>query len=614
MTEQDEEATYRAVRTSLDLFAATIEAYQGEVMNYAGDAILARFYSAEDALVCAARVNSELNKLNDDVPEDRKIRFRIGLNLGDIIEDRGDIFGDGVNVAARLEGLGKPEGICVSGSFYDAVVMKLPFDFEFMGEQQVKNIKKPIRAYHATVAENAELPQARVNIKLADIEAPTNNEFKKYIPAAITGIAIIAAVVIGLSYFPANNNSAETKSNEVATVLSDQPSIIVLPFNDISEKKDQEYFVDGMTEDIITDLSRLAHLKVMARNTSFRYKDQVVKPQQIASELKVHYMLEGSVRKSGDRIRINAQLIDTRNGYHLWADRYDRKLTELFTVQDEVTNNIVKALSVELSPKEKQDIAQAQTNNIDAYEAYLRAWRLYTQRTKESNIAAQDEFKHAIKLDPTYARSYGSLALANIVSVTQGWADSPATTRNRALDLAKKSIELDPNLPQSYWALGFVHVFRSEYIEARKAVEAAIKLAPSYADGYGLLALINNRLGDGKEAIRLIKKGMTLNPYYTWDYPYNHGRGLYSLGKYKEAVEQLKLALSRNENAIQPRLFLAASYAGMNLPEDGEWEIDQAMAVNPDLSISHIKKTMTIANKKQMAIFIDHLRKAKMPE
>lgn len=600
MTEQDEETAYRSVRSRLDRFAANIQADGGEVMNYSGDAVLARFSSAEDALICAARVQQEFSELNKSLPDDQKIVFRIGLHLGDIIEDRGDIFGNGVNVAARLEGLGEPGGICISGTFHDAVVGKLPFEFNYLGEQQVKNISRPIPAYHASLSEGATLPSARG--KPGRITSPI-------VRYAIVAATAALAIVVGIIAWP---TGYEEKSSEptVAQATTDDLSIVVLPFDDISEKKDQGFFVDGMTEDIITDLSRLAKIKVMARNTSFRYKGQSVKPQQIAKELNVRYMLEGSVRKAGDTIRVNAQLIDTRNGYHLWADRFDRKITDLFKVQDEVTHKIVESLSVQLSAQEESNITQVQTNNIEAYEAYLRGWQFYVQRTKESNLSAQDEFKKAIKLDPNYARAYGGLALATSVSITAGWTDSPVVARSHALDLANKAVELDPNLPQAHWIKGFVQLFRNDYDDARKSVEQSLKLAPSYADAYGLLALINNRLGRGEEAIKLIKKGMSLNPYYTWDYPYNLGRGYYNLGEFQQAVTQLKLALERNPNALQPRLFLAASYAGLNMQDEAEWAIYQAQTTSPDISLAQVHKTMAIVDKKIMKRFTDHLGKA----
>ncbi|MCK5722492.1 MAG: winged helix-turn-helix domain-containing protein, partial [Gammaproteobacteria bacterium] len=309
------------------------------------------------------------------------------------------------------------------------------------------------------------------------------------------GIVIIFS---GLIYF--NNSGIQSKHVGI-------PSIIVLPFINISDDPEQAYFSDGITEDIITDLSRISKLNVMARNTSFRYKGQAVKPEDIGKELKVQYLLEGSIRKSGDKLRVNAQLINTVNGYHVWSDRYDRKLVEIFAVQDELTRNIVNALAIKLTEQEETSLARISTNNFQAYEHFLLGQKFARERTQEGFSQAEAEFKEAIKLDSSYARSYGALAIVIMRKYTNAWTDSPAESRERALVLAKKAVALNNTLPQAYWSLGFVHLYRNEFIQAEKAVEKATAIAPSYADGYGLLALIKNRLGDidsADDAIRLI--------------------------------------------------------------------------------------------------------------
>ncbi len=418
----------------------------------------------------------------------------------------------------------------------------------------------------------------------------------------------IVILFLGLIYF--NNSGIQSKHVGI-------PSIIVLPFVNISDDPEQAYFSDGITEDIITDLSRISKLNVMARNTSFRYKGQVVNPRDIGKELKVQYILEGSIRKSGDKLRVNAQLIDTVNGYHVWSDRYDRKLVEIFAVQDELTRNIVNALAIKLTEQEETSLARVSTNNFQAYEHFLLGQKFARERTQESFVQAEAEFKEAIKLDPSYARSYGSLAIVIMRKYTNAWTDSPAESRDRALDMAKKAVALNNTLPQAYWSLGFVHLYRNEFIEAAKAVEKATAIAPSYADGYGLLALINNRLGgtdNANNAIRLIKKGMKLNPHYTWDYPYNLGRAPYNKGQYQLAIELLQKALERNEYSMQPRLFLAASYSGLGMQDEAEWEVEQILNINPMITISHMKSTSSIDNNKAMKNYILLLRKAGLPE
>ena len=423
----------------------------------------------------------------------------------------------------------------------------------------------------------------------------------------------IGIIVLGLTYFI----NSGVQSHSVQSKHVGIPSIIVLPFTNISDDPEQAYFSDGITEDIITDLSRISKINVLARNTSFRYKGQVVNPLEIGKELKVQYLLEGSIRKSGDKLRVNAQLINTVNGYHVWSNRYDRKLVEIFDVQDELTRNIVNALAIQLTEQEETSLARVSTNNFQAYEHFLLGQKFARERTQESFSQAEAEFKEAIKLDPSYARSYGSLAIVIMRKYTNAWSDSPGESRERALIMAKKAVALNNTLPQAYWSLGFVHLYRNEFIQAAKAVEKATEIAPSYADGYGLLALINNRLGgtdNANNAIRLIKKGMKLNPHYTWDYPYNLGRAYYSKGQYQLAIELLQKALERNEISMQPRLFLAASYSGLGMQEEAEWEVDQILTINPLITISHMASTTSIADNKAMKTYVSLLRKAGLPE
>ena len=392
------------------------------------------------------------------------------------------------------------------------------------------------------------------------------------------------------------------------------PSIIVLPFTNLTGDPDQASFVDGMTDDVITDLSRLSGLQAIAANTSYTYKGRRVAAQELRAELNVDFVLDGSVRRHGDLLRINARLVDASTGLQKWAARYDRPTSQVFDVQDEVTHRIVEALALRISDQEKQRLAQRSTDNLKAYDAFLKGQALSKLGTTESNQQAQRAYLRAIELDPSFGRAYGALAFTMAVAFRRGWTDTPLETMVRALDLAKRGVELDDSIPQTHWALGYVYLMRKELEQAESAAMRSIAVAPNYADGYGLLALINNNLGRPKEAIENINKGIQLNPYYTWDYPYNLGRAFYTLGRYEEAIAELEKAQERNENAAPIKLFLIASYLRAGREGDAEWQAEELQMVNPEETVSHTDKAIPIADAALKQAFLDDLRAAGLPE
>ena len=396
--------------------------------------------------------------------------------------------------------------------------------------------------------------------------------------------------------------------------VSSPPSIVVLPFQNLSDDPSQERFADGMTEDIITDLSGITGVRVIASNTSFSYKGRQVSAQEIGDELRIDYVLEGSVRRREDSIRVNAQLVDVRTAFQVWSHRYDRAAQETFAVQDELTNQIVETLAVQLSPQESERLARQPTNNLAAYDHFQEGQRLGKINTKDSNIEAQHAYRKAIETDPTYGRAYGALAYTLAYNFRRGWNDAPMQTIDRALELAQRGVELDTSIPQTFWSLGYVHLMRKEFALAEQAVEKSLSIAPNYADGFGLLALINNSLGNAKAAIANIQKGMQLNPYYTWDYPYNLGRAYYVLGEYDKAIPELESAKTRNPNVMPVRLVLAACYVRTGRAADAEWEIDEVQAINPHETLSHLANTFATNDAELLQRFFHDLREAGLPE
>lgn len=436
----------------------------------------------------------------------------------------------------------------------------------------------------------------------------------------IVMLALAVVIVFGLiwlwpsasstdgSVVPADSNNARNKSDVLL------PSIAVLPFENLGNDPKQEYLADGITEDIITDLSRLSNLLVIASNTSSTYKGKQVSLEEVGADLNVKFVLKGSIRRLGNEVRINAQLVNTKTGFNTWAQRYDRKLTEVFAVQDEVTHSIVETLAIKITNQEKHRLAQRATDSLKAYDFFQEGKKLAVISTKEANDQARQMYRKAIELDPSYGRAYGALAFILASDFRTGWSDSPLWILDRALELAKKAVDLDDSTPQTYWSLGFVYLMRKEYENAERAVAQAINIAPNYADGHALLALINMYLGKPKQAIEHNAMGMRLNPYYTYHYLYTLGSAYYMLGDYDAAITTLEKAQKRNENAIQVKLFLAASYMKANRQRDAEWVTDELKVLSPTANIAGIEKTIPIANPEFKRALLEDLRIAGLPE
>lgn len=442
----------------------------------------------------------------------------------------------------------------------------------------------------------------------------TQNRPALWVAALIAStLLVLAGLMIG-GFWATPSPLLEDSDGATTGQVGERLSIVVLPFDNLSDDPTQEPFADGITEDIITDLSGISNLGVISSNTAFALKGSQIAAQEIGAKLKVDFVLEGSIRRDKDSVRINVQLVDAKTGFQKWAERYDRQVTEVFEVQDEVTNSIVEALAVKLTPHEEERLAKQLTSNLVAYDSFLEGQRLAKVNSQETNIQAQTAYRKAIESDPGYGRAYGALAYTLAYSYRRGWTSSPQQTIDRALELAEEAVNLSNSIPQTYWALGYVHFMRREAEQAASAVAKAIAIAPNYADGYALLALIKNALGESETAIELIRKGKELNPYYTWDYPYNLGRAYYYLGDIEKAIIALEEARSRNENALPVRLYLAASYVRAGRQDDAEWEVQEIQIISPTDTVSQQRNTSPDKNRETLNIFLEDLRKAGLPE
>ena len=560
LTGADEDATHRRLSEYLDLIAVSIESHEGRVMYYAGDAVLAVFDAVVVTLSCATDVQRNLKQRNQDLPDDRKLQFRIGVNLGDVIEDRGDIFGDGVNVAARLESLADPGGICISDSVRTSVGNKLPLAYEYIGKQEVKTIAEPVRAY-------------RVLSEAIDTQ----------------------------------NDSSGSGSLE----LPDKPSIAVLPFDNMSGDPEQEYFSDGITEDIITQLSQFRSLFVIARNSSFAYKGRAVNVPEIGNDLGVKYVVEGSVRRSANQVRITAQLIDAVSGNHIWAQRYDRNMEDIFAVQDDVTQKIVAALIGRVEAADLERAKRKSTANMVAYDFLLHGKDHHHRFTREDNAEALESLQKAIDLDPEYAQAYAWRSCTIGQAWVRGYAKDAKAAEQQCLEDAQKALELDDNDSECHRILSAIHLLKRQYHLAEYHAERALALNPNdpliVSQNGEILAF----MGNPEEGIQWIEKAMRLNPCRPDLFGNNLGAALHTARRYAEAVK----ALSRISSLRYPHhAYLTACYVEMGSVEDVRFHAAEVLRLKPDFSVTSYIATTPYKNQQDREHLGNGLRKAGLPE
>jgi len=607
LVQQDEQLAHERIQDAFRRFSDTIGKYHGRVQELRGDALLAEFDRPSDAVSATLSFQSNHSKFLSSLEEDLKPEIRVGIAMGEVVVADNTVTGAGVVLAQRVEQLANPGGICISSAVQESISKRLPVEFNNLGKQALKGFDDSVNVFSVKLkpGEMISPPQSRSQTRL-------HQNFRKQY-----GLVIIVLIIIGVSiYFAYKDGQQEDPASidKMSLPIPDNPSIAVLPFANNSIDADQEYLGDGISGDIITDLSKIKGLTVIARNSSFNFRDKTTTVQEIGKNLGVSYILEGSIQKSGNRLRVTAQLVDAKTGHQLWAERFDHGLTDIFSLQDEITREIISALSIRLSVDEQKHLGGNVPTSFEAYDLFLRGQQASVDFSEETIAQAVELYREAIRLDPNYAHAYGALAIARIRQFFMGFTDTPTRMRERALELARKAADMDPGSHQIQWSLGYIHMYRKEFDEALQAAESAVSLSPNYADGYALLALVKNNLGQADEVIPLIEKAIVLNPHYTWDYIYQLGRAYYALGEYEKAVSYLLQALERNESAGYPRLFLAASYVNLGQVDDAEWEITQAQVAHPEYTYSHLQKTVPIGNKKLLDRFFSDLRTAGLTE
>ncbi|MFM1891757.1 MAG: hypothetical protein RLZ44_834, partial [Pseudomonadota bacterium] len=589
-----------------DVFNPRIQHHGGHAVRMSGDGMLVEFPSAVEATQCAIEIQRAIATCNASRSDSQRLVFRMGISIGDIVEDADNLHGSGINIAARLESQCKPGLILLSEEAAAQVDGRVDAPLRFVGERRLKNIERKVRVW--TVDPGATTGAAR---------SRRGTPGKRTTLLVTAVLATVAATLAGLLLVRTQPPpvTAETPAAEAAVPVAHAiPVLAVLPFADMSGDAQQNYLGDGIAEDLITDLSRLRSLTVIARSSSFRYREQNPKAQDVRQDLGVSHLLEGSVRRAGDRLRVSVQLIDAQTGYQLWAERYDRVLDDVFAIQDEIARKIVAQLSIELASGESEHLGRQTAGSFAAYDVFLRAMQLHLQYSREANEQAQTFYREAIALDPTFGRAHGALAVSLARGVASGWHENAADVLDQALDLARTAVELDPYAPQTHWALGYTHYVRGEADAAIAAIKRSVALAPNFADSYGMLALISNSLGKAEDAIEYVKRGMVLNPFYSWDYNYNLGRALYVKGDFPAAVAELQEALERNSTPMFPRIFLTAALVRLNRLDDAEWQVMQLETDHPELTISSLQRYMPISEGPHRTRLFEDLRAAGMAE
>ncbi|MCZ6684280.1 MAG: tetratricopeptide repeat protein [Planctomycetota bacterium] len=553
-------AQLKAIRK--ELIDPTVAKWHGRSVKTTGDGELVEFASAVDAMQQAAEVQRAMMQRNENVSHEKRIEFRVGINVGDIIVEDEDIFGDGVNIAARMEGLAGAGGVCISGTAFDQVKAKLDFGFEDLGPRTVKNIPVPVRCYRVMLD-----PDAAGKF----VEAPTRE-------------------------------------------MRDRPSVAVLPFVNMSGDPEQEYFSDGITEDIITDLSNVSALFIISRNSTFAYKGQSPDIRKVGQELGVRHVLEGSVRKSGGNVRINAQLIDAPSGGHIWAERYDGKLEDIFALQDEITAKIVSALKVKLTTAENVRAERKMTTSVDAYDLYLRGRAKFYHFTPPSHVEAEHLFNQSLEIDPDFAAVYAALSFGYVIDMLFQWG-ARDDAMDRALAAAEKAVEIDDALGFAHSRLGWVQLFLGQHDEAVASFERALALDPDDPDTCAFFAETLNFTGDPQRAIVLMEQAFEHDPLMPPHTAYHLGHSYYLLRRYDDALRLLRQATERAPTFPVARVYLAAVFSELDRMDDATAEVDAVLKLVPHWTLGFVgEKMLNYRSEADLSRWIEALRRAGLPE
>jgi len=560
---EDEAATVRDLKGHQAVILPMVAGHGGRIIDTAGDGILAAFRSVIGATQCAVEIQTVMAARNKDVPEKRRMLYRIGINLGDVIHDESRIYGDGINVAARLEALAAAGGVFVSQAVYDQVRDRLDLGFEDLGERELKNIARPVHVYRLRTPPESQAAPAR----------------------------------------------------GTALQLPDKPSIAVLPFLNMSGDPEQEYFADGIVEDILTGLARLKWLFVIARNSSFSYKGRNVDVRQVGRELGVRYVLEGSVRRGGSRIRITGQLIEAENGNHLWAERYDRALDDVFAIQDEITESVIGCIQPEVYAAEHDRLKRKPPQSLDAWENFVRGMFLYSQHSDEGTKDALNMLNRAIKLDPCYAQALGLRAVCLAWRAFQGWENRDKAFAEAA-EAADRAVACDPGEPWAYIAHGFIAVANRRDSEAVAAMSRAIDASPNFAYAHGLLGAAHAFGGRPDQALECIDRGVRLSPrdIFGDEYDLYYAFAHFQAGRYGQAASAAQRAIQQRPGHPVLYIMAAASFGLAGETDKAKRAVTQLTNLVPNISAAGVEETFLYCRREDRSRLAEGLRAGGLPK
>ena len=595
----DEVDTVRTLTEYRELMMSLVDVYRGRLVDTAGDGFLVEFASVVDAVGCAVELQQELGVRNEDLPDHRKMKFRIGINIGEVIEEGDQIFGDGVNIAARLEGLAEPGGICISGTAYDQLKQKLALTYEYMGERSVKNIADPVRAYRVRMEgeDDTKVEASGERLKQRRWQRPT-------ILVLAVLLAVVAAAAIWRFYL---GSSYAIKTNDVL-------SIAVLPFVNKTGNPEHEYFSDGVTDEITAGLAHIPDLIVIAHNSTFAFKGKQTDVKEAAKRLGVRYVVEGEAGTNGKRFQITTRLTDAHKGTQLWSGRYEKGITDVFAVEDEIKRRIVSILHIKFQEDANKRLTGSKqpTQSIEAYEKFLQGMRYYYQGDRNGNASARGMFEQAIAQDSGFARAYGALAWSHLIDAKEGWTGSRRESMRTAFKMAKKAVSLDESSVTGRRTLSRIYLRMGRYDSAVTEAERAVTLRPGDAEANATLGLVLTFAGRPKEAIPILKQAILLNPIPAIQYYQMLGHAYIGTAAYDNAITAYGKALQGLPESIWGRLGLIAAYALAGRIDDARSNAAQFLRFRPGFSLNYVTKKMPYKNPADLTRFVDALRKAGM--